>query len=230
MIHRCIPQEGLKAIACITMLLDHIGAVFLPESLLLRCIGRLAFPVYCFLIAEGSHYTKDPGKYALRLTILALLSEVPFELALYGGYTQYRQNVILTLLTGFFALEAMKQCPNLLLKALVAVPFVLVGRYLRSDYGYRGVMLIVLFGLTRQLPYRHLLQLLGMAAIFGPMASAELLHIGGFTLKMQQLALLAMVPIALYSGEKRTMSKAVQWGFNLFYPVHLAIIALIKTL
>lgn len=230
MIHHCIPQEGLKAIACITMLLDHIGAVFLPESLLLRCIGRLAFPIYCFLLSEGSHYTRDPGKYALRLTFLALLSEVPFELAFYGGYTPYRQNVMLTLLTGFLALETMKQCPNLLLKGLIAMPFVLVGRYLRSDYGYRGIMLIVLFGLTRQLPYRHLLQLLGMVAIFGPMPSAELLHIGSFTLKMQQLALLAIVPIALYSGEKRTHNKVLQWGFNLFYPVHLAIIALIKTL
>ena len=223
-----IPQEGLKAIACLTMLTDHIGAAFFPESLLLRCIGRLAFPIYCFLIAEGSHYTKDPGKYALRLTLLALLSEVPFELAFYGGYTQYRQNVMLTLLTGFLALETMKQCPNFLLKVAAAVPFVLMGGYLRSDYGYRGVMLIVLFGLTRQLPYRHLLQIMGMAAIFGPMASAELLHIGSFTLKMQQLALLAMIPIALYSGEKRTKSKAVQWGFNLFYPMHLLFIAFLK--
>ena len=225
---RVIPQEGLKAIACLTMLLDHIGAAFLPESLVLRCIGRLAFPIYCFLLSEGSHYTRSPGKYALRLAFIALLSEVPFELAFYGGYTPYRQNVMLTLLAGFLALEAMKKCSNLLLKALIAVPFVLAGGHLRADYGSRGIMLIVLFGLTRELPCRRLLQFGGMLAIFGNMASRELWRSGQLVLTMQTLGALSILPIALYSEEKRTHNKALQWGFNLFYPVHLLLIAFVK--
>ena len=58
---RCLPQEGLKLIACAAMLLDHIGAVFC-SGIGLRIIGRIAFPIYCFLLAEGIHYTREPRK------------------------------------------------------------------------------------------------------------------------------------------------------------------------
>lgn len=222
-----ISQETLKLIACITMLIDHIGAVFVP-GYALRCIGRLSFPIYCFLIAEGSHYTRSPKKYALRMLLMAAASEVGYDLAFYGGFTLHRQNVMLTLLMGFFALEVMKKCPNTGLKIMAAVPFAIVAEFCRSDYGAEGVMVIALFALTRELPHKHLLQFLGMAFIFSSMSSAEIFRIGNFPIQMQELGALAILPIALYSGKKATTSKAVQWGFYLFYPVHLLVLWLIK--
>ena len=89
----------LKMLAVITMLIDHIGAVILEQSfkmqgdvwhfdLFLRCIGRLAFPLFAFFIVEGFHYTHDRKKYALRLLILALLSEYPFDIA-FSGYVDF---------------------------------------------------------------------------------------------------------------------------------------------
>lgn len=227
---RCISQETLKIIACVTMLIDHIGAAFFPDILVLRCIGRLSFPIYCFLIAEGAHHTRNAKRYGLRLLLLMVLSEIPFEMAFYGRLTIYRQNVMLTLLMGFLTLEIMKKCPHYLLSLLAAVPVVWLTENLRSDYGGEGVMLIVLFGLTRQQPYRHLLNLLGMLLIFGNMPSAELWRSGSLVLTMQTLGALSILPMALYSGEKRTYSRAVQWGFNLFYPVHLLVIWLVKLL
>lgn len=83
---RGLSQETLKIIACVTMLLDHIGATFCP-GIGLRIVGRIAFPIYCFLLAEGVHYTHSPKKYGLRLLIGALLSEIPFDLLFFGELT-----------------------------------------------------------------------------------------------------------------------------------------------
>ena len=82
-----LSQETLKIIACVTMLIDHVGATVVESQFFvtpfdgiyylyfaMRIIGRVAFPIYCFLLAEGAHYTHNPRKYALRLFIGALLS------------------------------------------------------------------------------------------------------------------------------------------------------------
>lgn len=222
-----ISQETLKVLACITMLIDHIGAVFVP-GYALRCIGRLSFPIYCFLVAEGCHYTTSPKKYALRMLFMAVVSEAAYDLAFYGGFTLRRQNVMITLLLGFLALELMKKCSNVGLKILAAVPFAIAAELMHSDYGAEGVMVIALFGLTREREHKYLLQFLGMAFIFSGMVSAEILRIGNYPLQMQELGALAIIPISLYNGKKNTTSKAVQWGFYLFYPVHLLVLYLLR--
>ena len=68
-----LSQEGLKLIACVTMLIDHIGAAFVPW-MWLRMVGRIAFPIYCFLLAEGAFYTRNPRRYGARLAVGALLA------------------------------------------------------------------------------------------------------------------------------------------------------------
>jgi len=215
-----LSQEGLKLIACVTMLLDHIGATMVPRWTL-RIIGRVAFPIFCFLLAEGAHYTRSPKKYALRLATGVLLAEPAFDLALFGGWTWRYQSVMVTMLLGYLALWAMGKCRNVFLKCLTLLPFSLLAEILMTDYGGAGVLLIGLFGITRGQPYAVLWQLLGMALICGYLIPGAIIRIGGTPVAIELFALLALIPISLYSGRKITGSKAVQWGFYLFYPLHL---------
>lgn len=243
---RGLPQEGLKLIACATMLLDHIGLVVVLECFrqaageskggllamyeMLRLIGRLAFPIYCFLLSEGYVHTHSPKRYGLRLLIAAVLSEIPYDLAIYGNLNWQNQSVMVTLLLGFIMLEAMKRYPKLLLKLLIIVPFAVLANLLNTDYGANGILVIALFALTRELPYKEILQFFGLWCIFSPNHLMMLNWFSRFYVTTQEWAALAIVPIALYNGRKVTKSKAVQWAFYLFYPVHLLVLFLLGRL
>ncbi len=206
------------------MLIDHIGAVFVPGNPLLRVIGRIAFPIYCFLLAEGAHYTKNPWKYGLRLFIGMLLSEIPFDLALKDGLTWRSQSVMVTLLLGFLAVEAIQLLKYDILKLAVSVAACVMAEKLYTDYGGFGVMLIILFSQTRG---KLWLQTILLALVCWMMNSFRL-KIWGCMIPIEMFAVAAMIPIALYSGKKGTDNKTIQWAFYLFYPVHLTIIYLFK--
>ena len=237
---RALSQETLKMIACMTMLVDHLAVIIVMGSLYsthhgmrleiyetMRLIGRIAFPIYCFLLAEGSAHTHNHARYGLRLAICALLSELPYDLALWGRITWQHQNVMVTLFLGFCALGAMKRCPNLPLKLLLALPFAALAEFAGGDYGAKGIMLVVLFALTRRIPHRHLAQVLGIWFVFSPNHAMFLNWMEQLSVTTQEWAVLAILPITLYDGRKVTKSKAVQWGFYLFYPVHLLALYLI---
>ncbi len=216
-----ISQEALKLTACVSMLIDHIGYAFFPRVLWLRFVGRLAFPIYCFLLTEGAHYTKNAGKYALRLGIGAVLSELPFDLLFFGRITLAHQNVMLTLLLGFAMLQCMKRTERFPLKLLLVLPFYFLANRLHTDYSGRGILVIALFSLTRGCSWRYLVQTLGLILLFARPDSTG-------ALPWTTFAVLAMLPIALYTGRKATVSKGVQTIFYLFYPVHLTVLFLVR--
>ena len=225
MIQKRIPQEWLKVIACVSMLTDHAAYVF-GWALKWRAVGRLAFPIFCFLLAEGDFHTRNPKKYALRLAIAAVISEFAFDFAFFGRLYWGHQNVMLTMLLGILALEVMKRCPNLPLTILAALPFAFIADVLHTDYSGYGVMLVALFGLTRELPGKWPLLAGGMTVLFWLMPSVTKV-IFGISVPVQLFGLASLVPIALYSGEKITRSKAAQWAFYLFYPVHMVLLRLL---
>lgn len=223
--YRCLSQEVLKLIACLTMFIDHVGAtlvVLLPYSFMpdlyytCRIIGRLAFPIYCFLLAQGVQHTKKEWKYLLRLAIGMVLSELPFDMLFEGGFSWGYQSVMLTLFLGAVMLMVQKRVKSILLKCLLVLPFAFLAELCRSDYGGLGVVMIAVFGLAENLT----IQTVGMALcnILMPSAAIPVL---GMQISVQLFAIPAMVFIALYSGRKLLKSKALQWGFYLFYPVHI---------
>ena len=226
-------QEGLKIIACVTMLLDHIGAVFMPSIVnynlyyALRIVGRLAFPIYCFLLAEGVAHTKNPVKYGLRLFVGILLAEIPFDLALFGRFTWDHQSVMVTLFLGFGMALIIQKLDRTKLVPVIAFAF--LAELFRTDYGAWGVGMIALFVLTRERKDRNMIQTLMLAAICYLMNSASV-PIFGIRVPIELFAVLALIPIFLYTGKKSTGSKAVQTIFYLFYPVHLLVLYMITLL
>lgn len=226
-------QEGLKIIACVTMLLDHIGAVFMPSIVnynlyyALRIVGRLAFPIYCFLLAEGVAHTKNPVKYGLRLFVGILLAEIPFDLALFGRFTWDHQSVMVTLFLGFGMALIIQKLDRTKLVPVIAFAF--LAELFRTDYGAWGVGMIALFVLTRERKDRNMIQTLMLAAICYLMNSASV-PIFDIRLPIELFAVLALIPIFLYTGKKSTGSKAVQTIFYLFYPVHLLVLYMITLL
>lgn len=219
-----LSQEGLKLIACITMLIDHIGAIYFMGVTELRIIGRISFPIYCFLLVEGGKHTRDPKKYGLRLLIGVLLAELPFDLAFSGSLNFDSCSVMVTLLFGYLSIVAWRNGKGALRFAVIGL-LCLLAEFLRTDYGAIGIAIILLFDLTREIPYGKLWQTGGLAVLCW---SGYSVSVGLLRIPIQFFAVLAMIPISLYNGRKVTHSKAVQWGFYLFYPAHLLILSLLK--
>lgn len=221
-----LAQEHLKILACLLMLVDHIGHMNLIPGYYteLRTVGRLAFPIFCFLLCQGFIHTRSKKKYMIRLGIGALISEIPFNLFISGQvFYLGGQSVMVTLFFAFLMAMLMEKVENLPLKILLLIPFYLFGELLNSDYGGAGIMMVAIFLLTENLPYKLLWQTVLMV-IAQFLIGGWKLTFFGISFPLQLFALFAMVPIAFYNGKKNTHSPILQWGFYLFYPVHMLIL------
>ena len=220
----------LKLIAICTMLIDHMGYTLFPGVMWLRCVGRVAFPIFCFLIAEGCVYTHDRKKYALRLLVFALLSEIPYNLMNSGMiWDPYDQNVLWTLLLGALVCWlmdwALKKCTPLsfvLTGAAMVAAYWLLEAF-RTDYGGWGMLLVAAFYGVHRAPSGAVVKMIAQA--FG-LAFFSIGVMGGY-LSIELWSLAALVPIWLYNGQRGFSNKAVQYGFYAFYPVHILALSLI---
>lgn len=205
--YKLLDGFSLKLIAAITMLIDHIGYIFFPKLIVLRMIGRIAFPIYCFLLVEGFYHTRSPVNYLTRLCGFALLSELPFDLAFFHTTLDLQhQNVFITLALGLVSIFCLEEMNT---QKLYVIPLVLtwVAAWLvQCDYGLGGVLLIGMFYKTREMP---LIRLLLCALILYSFGTLEL------------YGLIAMIPISLYNGKRGIPAKMV---FYWYYPVHLLIL------
>lgn len=206
--------SSLKIFAIIIMLIDHIGAILLPRYHFLRYIGRLAFPIFCFLLVEGFFHTRNVKKYALRLGLFALISEIPFDLALFGiPFNLLYQNVFFTLFIGLLVLIGFEKFKSKLwLNFIIFILGMLLAEICHVDYGCFGIIMIVLFYFYRI--HNNLIILTFGILLFSIM-------LGG----SQPLCTLAIIPISLYNG-KRGIS--LKYLFYAFYPVHLLILYFIS--
>lgn len=216
--------NGLKMIAIVTMLVDHVGAMIIERGIpqmsglsedtllmwwyidiVLRAIGRIAFPIFCYLIVEGFLYTKNVKKYALRLLAFCFISEVPFDLALFGTwfYPGY-QNVYFTLLIGLLALMGLRRYQGTLWKQILIVAGTCAAAvFLRTDYGAFGVFLIILIYLFRENKRQQTI-------------------LGCLSVCWEITAPLAFIPIRMYNGSRGKWN--LKYIFYAFYPVHILVL------
>lgn len=231
---RGLDGGALKGIAAALMLMDHVGEILLPEVLALRCVGRLAFPIFAFFIAEGYAHTRDFGRYFRRMAILAVVSEIPFNLENGAVFDPARQNVLwtfcLALLTlrGLEALGRERGFGRWAGCGLVLAASFGAGELLRTDYGGWGVVTVALLYLCRDGKYAKLWLLLAMAAVNGLGMGSLTMPVFGGEMPIQIFAVAALPVIWLYNGQAGP--KGLRRAFYVFYPAHLLVLEGIRTL
>lgn len=203
-------------------IVDAYGAPLISHSFIfklyeiMRSIGRIGFPIFCFLLVEGFIHTRSRLKYMFRLGLFALISEIPFNLAFSNTlFYKYYQNVFFTLFLGFSVLmivDKLLKCKKLhvVLRYVICIPVIYLGmkaaNLLFTDYGGFGVLTIVVM---------YLLRSSKPAQMYGGCMVLTLENLG------EAYAFLGLIPIALYNGKRGLKLKYV---FYLFYPCHLLIL------
>lgn len=203
----------LKMIAIISMLIDHIGVIIFPEVIGLRVIGRIAFPIFSFLITEGYRWTSDLRKYFFRLFIFSLVSQYPFWIAF--GFDS-GLNIFFTLTIGLLAIYLSEKYDNEGLVLLLAA----VAEFIRSDYGFFGVLLIYLIHRFRDDFSKMIIYITSLYG-FVYLLSGFMAEQNSIYYYIQMFALISFVFIKYYKGDQGVKLK---YFFYLFYPVHLLIL------
>lgn len=217
---KCLSSSALKMIAIAAMLIDHLGFTviyYLDHTQtriwyeLFRGVGRISFPIFCFLLVEGFLHTGNRRRYAGGLFLFALLSELPFDLAFHiyrSAHTS--QNVYFTLLIGLLVMMGLDYFQGKRVMQAVCLLGGMAGAYLlQTDYDWKGVLLIaVLYIFRYSIPLRT--------------------TVGAVCLCWEWPAIFAFFPINLYNGERGWIRGRLKYIWYFFYPVHLLILAGIR--
>ena len=216
-----LTNNQLKIIAMICMVFDHVGLVFFPKIELFRILGRLAFPIYAYMIAEGCTHTKNRKRYLGMILAMGILFQLVYTIFMGNLY----QGILITFSLSIgliFAIEGLMKNKNPVYKALmisiiafiiffgVVCPYVFKDTGFAIDYDIWGIILpvFIYFAPTK------LLKLFFMLAVLVTMAF--------FNLPRQWFALLTIPLLALYNGERGKLK--MKYFFYIFYPLHLVII------
>ena len=232
----------LKLIAITTMLIDHLGARVFPSIIELRIIGRLAFPIFAYCIAVGCVYTRNIGKYALRIIVMAILVQPLYALAMrdfktidflfenykfgYGLFTYFyfeagNVNIFFSLVMGILMIWSIKE-KNVIAAVTVALSIYLI--HVRLDYGWQGIVMMLLFYIFIEVPVAAVASV-GLLMIY--------MSVPGFftrwTFQFYTVQLYALAALPLICWRMNTGIKIPKYIFYAFYPAHMLLIYLILT-
>lgn len=221
-----IDRTTLKIIAIITMIIDHIGVLFFPEIKLFRIIGRIAFPVFVYQLVEGFEKTSNLKKYFCRLAIFALISELIYDITFWDSVFFWEsQNVYFELILCLTALVVLKKTENksILLRWLGFFSICFVAIFSRADYNAYGVILAGLFYLYKGNVFVYTLGLSLISYLFYP-----------FPESVQIFGVISLIFIGMYEYNPnkscKKLAKPLQILFYTFYPLHILILYVVKTL
>lgn len=214
----------IKCIACITMLLDHIkysGPVF--QNFLTEYLGRIAFPLFAFLLAEGYCHTSDLNKYYKRLFIFGIISQIPYMLfrTLVGEWIVL--NIMFTLMFGLMCITLYDKIKSKFISIPLIILIIIVSDLVKVDYGWFGTLSVFIMYLLRN------------KKMFLPLVYGILIFIYYYTIAGEYIwgtkALLYMLftwittfLINMYNGKK---GKSMKYFFYWFYPIHMLVIYLL---
>lgn len=218
----------LRLTALVCMFVDHAGLALFPHLGIFRCVGRLAFPIYCFLLVQGFIHARSIRRYSIRLLLLALVSEIPFDLLIFGRPGVFaEQNVAFSLLLALCTLQTLRLCKKDPVQCLLIVLTLAVcSMALRVSFGWLGIALCLVFYLTQDRPLRMSLYAGGTLLAY----TSTLLFSGvAHSWVLVSLCSLFALPILLlYSGKPGTRAALLSFLFYAAYPLHLLALYLIR--
>jgi hypothetical protein len=233
----------IKLIAIITMVIDHAGMIFFPRIIVFRIIGRIAFPLFAFFIAEGFRHTRSVKKYLFRLLLCAVLFQVPDWL--FGSETMrrifiswgwesvpsinYELNIFATLFLGLAAISLYNKLKekHIAYSWLAVTAMAVIAQIIGADYGAYGVLFIIVFYIVERNTIRILIGwiiLHTMYAAYEVFSSYMASSVIAFPHSIQLYSLLSIGVIALYNGER---GRKMKYFFYLFYPLHMVVLYVI---
>ncbi len=223
--------NALKVLAAISMVIDHVGMLIFPDEEIFRIIGRLAFPIFSYMICEGCRHTRHRLRYLLQVLILGIATTAVYAIAMdelyFNALITFSCSITLILLLTT-AKENEKTAGRLLYLSLFAVSaaiFYLFTLKFTVDYGFWGIMLPVfpfISGILFPEERNEILALTPQLPAFGIGLAVLSFDIGW----VQPYSLLALIPLAFYNG--RQGFKLPKYSFYVFYPLHIGIIYLIS--
>ena len=233
----------LKLFAMFFMLIDHIGFVFLQNEetisqyIAFRRVGRLAFPIFCFLIVNGYLKTSNKFNYIKRLGLFAIISEPFFDVGFFNELTLEHQNVFFTLTFGFIVMMAIDKIKELFYREehpiasniiIIMFSFPIVGFFaalgeeLNIDYGWFGVLLISLMHFVY--PDNSKVSKIKVCIMI---IIANIIYAIMIQSTTEMYSILSIFFILLYNDKKVKVNKFLKYFFYAFYPLHIFILYLI---
>lgn len=218
----------IKIFAILFMVIDHIGAFLFPDVIVFRIIGRLSFPLFAWLIANGAYYSKNIQTYLLRLLTLAVISQFPYILISREIEENYwALNIFFTLFLGLLAIEVYKKFQPKNIAYVLVFIIGLLGSALQVEYGIIGILAIFFFyqyfqDVSRMFTAQLMLAILPYVDLFVfTDFSKNPLSPEAFLARLAPLGLLSFFFIAKYNGKE---GKKLKYFFYLFYPAHFLVL------
>ena len=218
---------ALHIIAMIFMLCDHMWATILDYEWL-TCIGRIAFPIFAFLITEGYIHTSNINKYIKRMVIFAIITEIPFNLMVSASpIYPFHQNVLWTFVISLLTLKYLNfdNVKNSFKSILIILLAIIIATVTMCDYFGAGVMMVVGFYIFRKSKFLQLLMMIYVNMILIQGYSYPI-DIAGYTyyFPQQGFAILSLIFIWLYNGKQGYHAKWFKIFCYAFYPLHMLIL------
>lgn len=204
----------LKMIAIICMTIDHVGFILFPDLLWLRAIGRLAFPIFAFLVVEGFVHTRSFKKYFFTMFGFAFVCQVPGLII-----SHFPVNIFFTLSIGLLAMRVLNyERINVVFQYSIVIFLIFFAEFINADYGSYGVVLILMFYFVKKysIATPHIVPFYVLVSLMSNL--------------FQMISIFALVPIYFYNGERGFSNKYIKYGFYLYYPIHLTLLQLIYEL
>ncbi len=219
----------LKIIACVCMFCDHFSNAIFESTTFLNCIGRFSFPIFCFQIVQGYIHTHNIKKYITRLSLFAIISQIPFMLFYYVVLDSFAVNVIFTLLFGLIAILIYdKYSTSVGICSFLGLA--IIAEICRFDYGFFGVFIVFMLYLLRNKKISMIFMFVIAVickfymSIIKYNIPISYLFLGNKYSLLMYFTCFSIIPILFYNGKK---GKDAKYLFYIFYPAHLLALALL---